>query len=557
MTESSIYADAHHFYDENTAIAYADADPIPRSKDSGIKSDSDGSPVAAGIAYDAGGEFLLVKRGNGGDYPGHWAFPGGHIEEGESPEQAAIREFHEETGGRVHDAISIGSDGHFETFYATGPKFDVRMCDESTGAIWTSLDALPEPMHPGCLAVLQSQPFLRIGLTEVGIAKKMASGALSSPQQYENVNLFSIRITGTGVCYRSTLGEFAWRDPKQYLNPGFLERCNGLPVIFEHPKDGVLDSKEFSKRVVGTVLYPFIKGDEVWAVAKIFDDGAVDLMRSERLSTSPSVVTDGDAKLILEDGQECTIEGKPFLIDHIAICEKGVWDKGGDPAGVSNGNNQIGVSDMTEEELKAKADAEAQEKEREMSALKADNEALVAKLKEYEDKAKADEEKAREEEEGKKAKADSDLREKIASLEAKLPAALSDADLEALAETQAKADSVFAAFGERAPRPMQGETPLAYRRRLAGKLKAHSKTYKDADISAADGALLDIAEKAIYADAFSAAAAPSAVPAGQLRQSTRQTRAGHTVIEWKGDSEAYLSAFAAKPQRVARFNTQH
>lgn len=510
-------------------------------------------PAAAGIAYDADGKFLFVKRGNGGDYPGHWAFPGGHIEENESAREAAIREFLEETGHLVDDVSSIGSDGHFETFYTRGPQFDVQMCDESTGAIWTTLDSLPAPMHPGCLAVIQSQSFIRLGLTEVDIAKKMASGALLSPQPYGNVMLFAIRITGTGACYRSAHGQFAWRDPKQYLNPEFMERCNGLPVIFEHPNAGVLDSEEFSARIVGTVLYPFIKDDEVWAVAKIFDDDTVELMKSEPLSTSPSVITDGDARLVLEDGQECTIEGKPFLIDHIAICKQGVWDKGGEPAGVSNGNNQVGVSDMTEEEMKAKADAEAkeaEEKDKEISALKADNEALLSKLKAYEDKAK-------EEEDEKKAKADSDLREKIASLEAKLPAALSDADLESLSEAQAKADSVFAAFGERAPRPMQGETPLAYRRRIAGKLKSHSQTYKDADISAADGALFDIAEKAIYADAFSAASAPSRVPAGQLHRRTRQTGAGHTIIEWQGDSEAYLSTFAAKPQHVARFNTQH
>jgi bis(5'-nucleosidyl)-tetraphosphatase len=39
---------------------------------------------------------LLVKHGKG-----HWAFPKGHADEGESPEQAASRELFEETALRI------------------------------------------------------------------------------------------------------------------------------------------------------------------------------------------------------------------------------------------------------------------------------------------------------------------------------------------------------------------------------------------------------------------------------------------------------------------------
>lgn len=40
-----------------------------------------------------GPEFLLLKYG-----AGHWDFPKGHVEEGESPIQTSKREIHEETG---------------------------------------------------------------------------------------------------------------------------------------------------------------------------------------------------------------------------------------------------------------------------------------------------------------------------------------------------------------------------------------------------------------------------------------------------------------------------
>jgi 8-oxo-dGTP diphosphatase len=43
---------------------------------------------------------LLIERGND-PFKGYWAFPGGFVEEGESAEQAAIRELEEETNIRL------------------------------------------------------------------------------------------------------------------------------------------------------------------------------------------------------------------------------------------------------------------------------------------------------------------------------------------------------------------------------------------------------------------------------------------------------------------------
>ncbi|WP_411720078.1 NUDIX hydrolase, partial [Mycetocola sp.] len=47
--------------------------------------------------------FLMIKRVARGSNPGQWALPGGMLEPGESPNEAALRELHEETGV---DAIS-------------------------------------------------------------------------------------------------------------------------------------------------------------------------------------------------------------------------------------------------------------------------------------------------------------------------------------------------------------------------------------------------------------------------------------------------------------------
>ena len=54
--------------------------------------------VAVGVLFDENGQFLLTTRPEGKAYAGHWEFPGGKMEAGETVEQALARELHEELG---------------------------------------------------------------------------------------------------------------------------------------------------------------------------------------------------------------------------------------------------------------------------------------------------------------------------------------------------------------------------------------------------------------------------------------------------------------------------
>lgn len=54
--------------------------------------------VAVGVLLQPDGRFLLTTRPPGKAYAGHWEFPGGKLEAGESVEQALRRELHEELG---------------------------------------------------------------------------------------------------------------------------------------------------------------------------------------------------------------------------------------------------------------------------------------------------------------------------------------------------------------------------------------------------------------------------------------------------------------------------
>lgn len=56
-------------------------------------------PTAAMIVLNPEGKALILRRGQGAPWrPGQWNLPGGGIDEGETNEQAAIRELKEETG---------------------------------------------------------------------------------------------------------------------------------------------------------------------------------------------------------------------------------------------------------------------------------------------------------------------------------------------------------------------------------------------------------------------------------------------------------------------------
>ena len=57
--------------------------------------------MAVGILVQPDGQFLLTTRPSGKSYAGHWEFPGGKFEAGETVEEALTRELHEELGIHV------------------------------------------------------------------------------------------------------------------------------------------------------------------------------------------------------------------------------------------------------------------------------------------------------------------------------------------------------------------------------------------------------------------------------------------------------------------------
>lgn len=104
---------------------------------------------AAGIMFiEPAGSVLMLKRGEGGDYPDTWCFPGGRLEGEESSEQGAIRETIEEIGfmpkgDRVILTRRNAGGVDYTTFIQQVPeKFIPVLSDEHTGFMW--FDPRPE-----------------------------------------------------------------------------------------------------------------------------------------------------------------------------------------------------------------------------------------------------------------------------------------------------------------------------------------------------------------------------------------------------------------------------
>ncbi len=145
---------------------------------------------------------------------------------------------------------------------------------------------------------------------------------------------------------------------------------------------------------------------------------------------------------------------------------------------------------------------------------------------------------------------------KLERVERMLPAQLSDEDRAKFSEIQARADSVFHAFGSSAPQALQGETILAYRQRLANAMKAHSKTFKDVNVYAiGDSVAFKAIEDVIYNDAYSVAMSPSTTTPGTLRPISKKS-GGHEFITYVGDPAAWMNDFAGPVrQYVTAINT--
>lgn len=126
-------------------------------------------PAAGVIIFNQRGQLLLVRRGHE-PQTGRWSVPGGRVEPGESPAEAAVREALEETGLAVrverevlNVRIPAGEGGEFDVhdFTATVVGGTLAPGDDATDARWFSPEQLLDlPLATNLLADLRDAGIL-------------------------------------------------------------------------------------------------------------------------------------------------------------------------------------------------------------------------------------------------------------------------------------------------------------------------------------------------------------------------------------------------------------
>ena len=124
--------------------------------------------VSACALVDADNRILLAQRPEGKSMSGLWEFPGGKVEPGESPEDALVRELHEELGIETWNSclapLTFASHA-YDDFHLLMPLFACRKWEgipqsrENQALAWARPAELRDyPMPPADIPLI---PILR------------------------------------------------------------------------------------------------------------------------------------------------------------------------------------------------------------------------------------------------------------------------------------------------------------------------------------------------------------------------------------------------------------
>lgn len=195
-----------------------------------------GEDSAAGVLYRCGDSILLLLRSTDTrDYPRHWGLPGGGIEEGETAEQAALRECQEEIGQAPTDPLTVIDYGEgFTTFGQTvAAPFAPTLNGEHLGYVWSPLSALPQPLHPGVAETLSRLPSPNLAMDAREYDGNGWFEVKANPISKAGIFPYSGRQLGlTGPDADRIFNVL--RPPEELADPECIESFKLLPWIDDH-----------------------------------------------------------------------------------------------------------------------------------------------------------------------------------------------------------------------------------------------------------------------------------------------------------------------------------
>ncbi len=272
------------------------------------------------------GRALFLKRSDG-DHAGTWAFPGGKIEDGETPEQAARRETEEETGFTGNDPLVQIDNGEFVTFRQDVAEFEPKLNEEHTEHRWARLDAPPEPLHPGVSTTLQ---------------KLAVQGHALDKREYDINNWFTVYdnpLSKAGVYpYRESVvvpgGDptkmvGVLRPAEELASEACIKSFHLMPWIDEHPtsllgdkEDGLVPAEQKGVHgVIGEEVY--FKGDTLYGNVKVFSEALARKIASGKRELSCGYHCQFIAQTGVYEGQPYQYVQRNIRGNHVALVEKG------------------------------------------------------------------------------------------------------------------------------------------------------------------------------------------------------------------------------------------
>lgn len=285
--------------------------------------------VVAFITYTDGDKILWMRRTKDDT----WGFPGGHVEEGESPIEGAIRESREEAEHVPQTGIhKIHEDGKVILFACNDGEFEPQLNDEHDAYIWAEWDDHPEPLFEK----------LDDSMGEIAEAAEEHADEVSAmdKREYDTNGWFEVRdnpLSCVGVY--PYLGRSISPDcdpdriynvlrPADELNdPQCVDSFKLLPWIDNHvmlgsEDDGLVPAEQKGVQgVIGESVY--FDGEALRGNLKVFSEAMANLIANGKKELSCGYRCTYEASPGALNGQPYDFVQRNIRGNHIALVDNG------------------------------------------------------------------------------------------------------------------------------------------------------------------------------------------------------------------------------------------
>ena len=325
---------AGHPKEQAIAAAYSNA-----RKDSGIdrketkaeheshkndlKEEPDSSLVAF-IVYTDDEKILWMRRTKDNS----WGFPGGHVEEGESPMEGAIRESREEIAHVPTTGLNlIYTDGKVRLFGCNDGRFDPVLNDEHDAFVWATIEDAPEPL------------FHKIDEQMEEIAEEAYASAMDK-REYDTNGWYEIKdnpLSVVGVypyMGRSISSECiqdhlygVYRPESELSSQDCIDSFKLIPWIDDHvmlgSEDAGLTPSELKgvQGVIGQDVY--FDGTTLRGNIKVFSEAMANLIANGKKELSCGYRCRYEYSPGVYNGQEYQYVQRDIRGNHLALVENG------------------------------------------------------------------------------------------------------------------------------------------------------------------------------------------------------------------------------------------